>query len=98
MAGSTDSGSATGRERAATLTIRRSRDGYDFELDVPAAGGGPRPTIWVGNQVVDADTRDLVQRARDGISKRLDRPVGIDAAAGATVLAPSAVGQLQHLG
>ncbi|MFN0071962.1 MAG: protein kinase domain-containing protein [Chloroflexota bacterium] len=98
MAGTTDSGGWTGRERAGSLTIRRSVDGYHFELDVPAAGGGLRPTIWTGSQTMDDDSLALLGRALDNVTARLEQPFALNAPPGATMVAPSATGQLEQMG
>jgi len=98
MAGTTDSGSSTLREQAGSLAIRRSVEGYHFELDVPSSGGGLRPTIWSGSQAVDAETHSLLRRALDSVTVGFNRPSVQGAAAGATMVASGTLGQLEQLG
>ena len=64
MAGSGDSSSGSGL-RAGSLVIRRFGDTYQFELDLPSAGGGSAPAIWSGAQRVDEDTWSTLREALD---------------------------------
>src|SRR5690349_18122602 len=62
MPGSADPSSGS-KVRAGSFVIRRSGDVYQFELDVPAAGGGLRPAIWSGTRQVTPRTRATIDEA-----------------------------------
>jgi hypothetical protein len=98
MAGTTDSGSSTRSELAGSLTIRRSIDGYHFELDLPSSGGGLRPTIWSGSQVVDDDTLSLLRGVLNSVTGGLHSPAIQSAPAGATMVVAGTLSQLEQLG
>ena len=97
MARSGDSSSGSGL-RAGSLVVRRFGDTYQFELDLPAAGGGVRPAIWSGSQRVGPQTWSALRQALESTAgSRLGRQqLGVRGTA--TQIAPGAIGDLEHLG
>ena len=95
-AGDSSSGSGTGA-RAGSLVARRFGDTVQFELDLPSAGGGLRPTIWSGSLRVEPGVWSSIRAALDAVSLGLRADVSqIDD--GRTRVAPSATAALERLG
>src|SRR5437763_700609 len=96
MPSSGDSSSGTGA-RAGSLVVRRFGDTVQFELDLPSAGGGLRPTIWSGSLRVDPGIWSSVRAALDAVSLGLRADLSqVDD--GRTRVAPSATAALERLG
>src|SRR5688500_15121217 len=98
MRSTTDRGSTGGSERASSLAIRRFGDTYQFELDLPSAGGGLRPTIWSGSRSIDPEVWALLSGALETATAGFESTDFPTMAGTATMVVPSTVGHLEQLG